>query len=209
MLNICADTLPQTCLSYVAFRVSFQETLERFCLARQMGDDVGECHGYLAEVPFLRAVPAHVQLDLLIETWAKHFDAECFDANLVDESVVYAAYKTAARIVEHEPDVVRRYLRGGPLDAEVEIDYFLASDLRSLHLNLSNDGDFLMISQFEDMPPDEARRMKREFKIDEQRLEPMFEVLAHWTMSANFISHLGGLLTNREIVRAVRELATP
>lgn len=32
MLAIQTDTLPQTGLSYFAFRIAFQETLERICL---------------------------------------------------------------------------------------------------------------------------------------------------------------------------------
>ena len=36
MLEICTDTLPQTRLSYLAFRISCQETLERIVLMRQM-----------------------------------------------------------------------------------------------------------------------------------------------------------------------------
>ena len=38
MLTISADILPQTCLSYFAFRVSFCETLERVALAKQIGE---------------------------------------------------------------------------------------------------------------------------------------------------------------------------
>ena len=164
------------------------------------------CFGYLTEVPFLQTVAPHVQLDLLAETWAKHVSAEPFDATLVDESVVYAACETAARIAEHEPQEFDRLLKGGPLDAELVPDHFLASELRNLHLNLPSEGDFLLISQFEDLPPDVASERKLEFGIDNAKLEPMFDVIALWTMSADFLSRLEGLLSGREIIRAVREL---
>ena len=114
MLAIQTDTLPQTGLSYFAFRIAFQETLERICLAQQVGNYTAECFGFLTEVPFLRAVPPHVQLDLLGETWCKHASKEKFVANLVDESVIYSACETSARIVEQEPHVIARYLHGGP-----------------------------------------------------------------------------------------------
>jgi hypothetical protein len=65
MLAIQTDTLPQTGLSYFAFRVAFQETLERICLAQQIGNYTADCFGFLTEVPFLRAVPPHVHLELL------------------------------------------------------------------------------------------------------------------------------------------------
>ena len=92
MLAIQTDTLPQTGLSYFAFRIAFQETLERICLAQQVGNYTAECFGFLTEVPFLRAVPPHVQLDLIAETWCKHASTEKFVANLVDESVIWGEY---------------------------------------------------------------------------------------------------------------------
>lgn len=206
MLQISTDTLPQTCLSYVAFRVAFKETLERIALAQQIDDDGVGCFGYLTEVPFLSAVAPHVQLDLLAETWAKHLCDVEIPATLVDESVVYAACETAARIAEREPDEFLRLLKGGPLDVELETDHFLSSELRNIHLNLSNDGDFLMISQFEDMDPELARRKKKELNLKEESFEPMFEVLGHWTISADFLSNLDGLLSEKEIIRTVTEL---
>jgi len=202
MLKICTDKLPQTCLSYLAFRVSFQETVERIALARQMEQDEFECFGYLTEVPFLQGVPAHIQLDLLVETWCKHIAREKFEASLVDESVVYAVCETAAQIVETEPQDIRRYMKNGPIDVAIVGDQFLASELRSLHLNLANDGDFLMISQFEDMKPDESRWMKRKFNLEQEKLDSMFDVLARWHLSDDFLNNLKGLFTEKEIRRA-------
>jgi len=206
MLQISTDTLPQSCLSYVAFRVAFKETLERISLAHQIDDDGAGGFGYLTEVPFLAAVAPHVQLDLLAETWAKHVCEIQIPATLVDEGVVYAACETAANIVEQDTEMFIQHLAGGPLDVSLEADHFLSSELRSLHLNLSNDGDFLLISQFEDMDPEQARLRKRELDLDESTFEPMFEVLGLWTMSAEFLNNLDGLLSEREIIRTVTEL---
>jgi len=147
MLQIGPDILPSGALTYFAFRVAFQSTLERIVLSRQVGDDDGQ-FGFLTEVPFLCAVPAHVQLDLLAETWQKHVSDVPQPATLVDESVVYAVCEAAAALVEHEPCQMAHYLDGGPRSVALAPDHFLASELRSLHLGLSNEGDFLMISQF-------------------------------------------------------------
>ncbi len=206
MLSISADILPQTCLSYIAFRISFQETLERIVLARQVGEDTTGGFGFLTEVPFLKAVPPHIQLDLLAETWSRHMAAEQIPATLVDESIVYATCETAALIVESDPSLFRAAMKGGPLDVQIVADQFLATELRGLHLNLSNEGDFLMISQFEDMQPDEARSLKQKFGLDESRLDVMFDVLGRWSMSADFLMNLTGLLTKREIVQAALKL---
>jgi len=206
MLAISTDTLPQTSLSYVAFRISFQETYERIVLSRQMGEDIPDRCGFLTEVPFLKHVPAHVQLDLLAKTWSRHVDQVRVEADLVDESVVYATCETAARLVEDEPTTAQRFLTGGPLETSAAVDRYLASELRALHLNLSNEGDFLMISQFEDMVPDAARALKQKFELDEERLEAMFDVLGLWRISDTFTGNLAGLLTEAEIARVAFEL---
>ncbi|QDT62850.1 hypothetical protein [Calycomorphotria hydatis] len=206
MLTISNDTLPQTCLSYLAFRIAFKETLERIALSDQMGGDPHDKFGFLTEVPFLASVPAHVQIDLLGATWAKHLSQESQPADLVDEAVIYSVCETSARIVEQEPDTVHNYLAGGPLDVTVPVDHFLATELRALHLNLSNEGDFLLISQFEDMEPEEAKRLKQKFGLDEERTEALFEVLKRYHLSADFLGNLTGMLTGREILTVVKIL---
>lgn len=206
MLKISTDILPQTCLSYLAFRIAFRDTLERVALWKQFGSQGEPRFGYLSEVPFLQDVPPHIQLDLLAETWSRHLGPDRVQANLVDESVVYAVCETAARVVEDEPTVVPRYLRGGPTEAAVPADGYLASELRALHLGLSNEGDFLLIGQFLDMEPDEAGQLKRQFGLDEQMFEVMFDVLGRWHMSGEFRSNLCGLLTPDEADRAVTVL---
>ena len=203
MLTIAQETLPQSCLSYYAFRVAFKETLERIALAKQIGQDPFASFGFLTEVPFLTAVPPHIQLDLLAETWARHVCNVQFEANLVDESVVYAVCETAARVVEEEPAAIERFLRNGPLEVEFPADEFLASELRSLHLNLSHEGDFLLIGQFQDMAPEEAAHWKNQFELDEERFEPMFDVLGRWYMSVDFMSNVEGLLQERELAQAI------
>ncbi|MEX2285692.1 MAG: hypothetical protein WD648_01305 [Planctomycetaceae bacterium] len=206
MLDISTDTLPQSSLTYLAFRVAFQETLERIVLAGQMGEDTTTGFGFLREVPFLTAVPPHIQLDLLAETWSKHVAAQHFDATLVDESVVYASCETAARVADEQPEMFHEFVRGGPLHIDLSPHHFLATELRNLHLDLSNEGDFLMISQFEDLTPDESRSLKKKFGLAESRLEMMFDVLGRWSMSPEFLMNLTGLMSKQEIVHTALKL---
>jgi len=206
VLTISNDVLPQSSLSYLAFRVAFRETLERIALADQVGCDPHEAFGFLTEVPFLRSVPAHVQIDLLAATWAKHAANESVAADLVDEAVLYAVCETSARVVETEPDVLEDYLRGGPLEVAPEGDELLASELRSLHLNLASEGDFLLVSQFEDLPPDDAAPLKAKFGLTEEKVAPLFDVLGRWYLSPEFLGNLTGLLTGREVLKTVRVL---
>lgn len=209
MLKICEDSLPQSLLSYVAFRVAFRETFERFALWKQFEKTAGEPYGYLCEVPFLKDVAPQIQLDLLAITWCKHLRPETAQADLIDESVIYAACEAAAQLVEKEPALFAGYLRGGPFDVGIPVDHFLATELRNLYLNLSNEGDFLLISQFLDIDPDEASPLKEKMGLQESAVEVMYDALSRWHVSPLFLESLRGLLTETEIARVASLLGVP
>lgn len=209
MLKICEDHLPQSLLSYVAFRVAFRETFERLALWRQLEREPGESFGYLGEVPFLKEAAPQIQLDLLGTTWRKHLERQPVSANLLDESVVYAACESAAQLVEQEPALFASYLRGGPFDVGIPVDQHLASELRNLYLNLSNDGDFLLIGQFLDIEPDEAAPLKQQLGLQDSAIDLMYDALGRWQVSPQFAENLHGLLTEPEIARVVVLLRIP
>jgi hypothetical protein len=200
MLDVSGDILPATGLAYTAFRVSFQDTLERIVLSKQF-DDGNEIFGYLTEVPFLMGVPPHVQLDLLADTWSKHTSKDKHEASLIDESVIYAACETAARIAEEDPNVITHSLITGPRESTLQVDAYLPGEFRNLHLSLANEGDFLLASQFEDMNPIEAFELKMQFQIDMTRLEEMFDVLVRWRVHSDLQKRIEGLVTERELLR--------
>ena len=199
MLKICETPLPQSLLSYVAFRVAFRETFERLSLHKRSANDFGEVYGYLGEIPFLREVPPQVQLDLLAATWQRHVSREAHAADLLDESVIYAVCEAAAQLVEKDPDAFVSQMRGGPVDLAVPVDAYLARELRLLYLELPNDGDFLLVSQFLDLDPTESVQQKIEMGVDPKRLEILFDILGRWHVSAQFPAHLKGLLTEAEV----------
>ena len=199
MLKISTTPLPQSLLSYVAFRVAFRETFERLSLHKRSTLDAVEAYGYLGEVPFLREVPPQVQLDLLASTWHRHVSRETHAADLVDESVIYAVCEAAARLVEQDPDAFVNQMRGGPVDMAVPVDSYLARELRLLYLELPNDADFLLISQFLDLEPTEALQHKIDMGIDPARMEVLFDVLGRWHVSPQFPARLRGLLTESEV----------
>ena len=203
MLTIAQQLLPNNSLSYLAFRIACLDTLERIVLARQFGTDAAEGFGYLTDVPFLRAVPPQVQLDLLSETWQKHSHRERLAADLVDESVLYAVCETAARIAEQEPQQFSGWAKRGPRRLSLPSRSGLPNMFRQVHLALPNEGDFLLISQFEDLPPFESLSLKAEFGLEPSKCEPMFDALGRWHVSPGFAGRLGGLLTDREIAQAV------
>jgi hypothetical protein len=206
MLKIAEDTLPQSLLSYVAFRVAFRETFERLALWRQFEKSPAEAFGYLGEVPFLEQVAPQVQLDVLAATWRKHLERNAVEADLVDESVIYAACESAAQLVEKEPTLFGSYLRGGPFDVGIPIDHLLATELRNLYLNLSNEGDFLLVGQFLDAEPQQALPIKRQMGLGDELVESMYDVLSRWHVSPQFTENLRGLLTEAEINRVAAVL---
>lgn len=209
MIRVAHDLLPQSLLSYVAFRVAFRDTFDRFALLQRFDRQQDECYGYLCEVPFLREVPPHVQLDLLASLWRRHLHRETYVADLVDEAVIYAVCETTATIVEKHPALIGECLRGGPLDAALPVDHFLASEIRGLYLNLSNQGDFLLISQFLDLDPARGNPLKREMGLRADDEQALFDVLAQWHISPRFAHHLPGLLTEAETARVANLLRVP
>ena len=209
MLKICQKPLPQTLLSYVAFRVAFRETFESYSLHKRCHSNQFFPYGYLCEVPFLREVAPAVQLDLIASTWHKHMSREIFQADLVEESVIYAACEMTARLIEKSPEAVVKLLTGGPLDLSFPLDSYLARELRLLYLELPNDGDFLLVSQFLDLDPEESIDQKLQMGIDPTRLSPMFDVLGRWHVSPELTSQLKGLLTAVESTKVATILNVP
>ena len=204
MLTICSDPLPRTDLTYAAFRASFHETLERLVLARQFDQDPWQNFGFLTQVPFLKSVPPQVQLDLLAETWYRHVCSETHVASLIDEAVIFAACETAARMARVNLEELSDLLERGPQRLVRDVQGGLAEAMKQLHMALDCEGDFLVISQFEDLPPQEARRMKNELCLEEERLDEMFDVLGRWRVTPGFGRRLEGLLSEREIRHALQ-----
>jgi hypothetical protein len=209
MLHIGHNPLPQDDLTYLAFRVAFCDTLERIVLAEQAKLSAHATFGYLTEVPFLRTVQPRVQLDLLLDTWSRHFRVAPVRATLLDEAVIYAVCETAARIVHSDKKGIRRSLRGGPLPSFPVLDETLAESLHALHVNLPNEGDFLLISQFQDLPPDDARVFKAKFRLDDAACEPLFDAIGRWHVARDFCAKADGLLTPQEAVKVAGILQLP
>ena len=204
MLTICSDPLPRTDLTYAAFRASFHETLERLVLARQFDYDPWQSFGFLTQVPFLKSVPPQVQLDLLSETWYRHVCRETHVASLVDEAVIFAACETAARMARVNSSDFTDVLEQGPQRLIRGVHDGLAQSMKQLHMALDCDGDFLVISQFEDLPPAEARQLKSELCLEEDRLDELFGVLGRWRVTPGFADRLDGLLSPTEIRHALQ-----
>lgn len=203
MLIICQDPLPASETAYIAFRLACCDTLERMSLADQIDDPSELEFGYLTQVPFLRHVPPQVQLDLLVETWRKHTSNERVDATLVDESVIYAVCESASQLVARDPDAAARWLAQSPVEIANRPCLRLSREIQAVHLDLANEGDFLLISQFQDIPPDEGLALKTKFGLNPAACETMFDVLGRWHVGGDFVRRAAGLLNPVEAARAL------
>ena len=209
MLKICQSPFPQSTLSYVAFRVAFLQTFEIFSQQKHLLGECSDSRGYLCEVPFLQEVAPAVQLELLATTWQKHQSRDIHRSDLIDESVIYAACEMTARAIENDPDSVLRLLVGGPVNVAVPLDSYLAREIRLLYLELPNDCDFLLVSQFLDLDPEDAIDQKLQMGINPNRMLPMFEALGRWHISPQMIGCLRGLLCEAESARVATILRVP
>jgi hypothetical protein len=201
MLTIQTQLLPQTELTYLAFRIAFCETVERIGLAYQVGHSCGRGFGFLTEVPFLRNVAPHIQVDLLLDTWSRHISAERIPANLVDESVIYGVCESAARVIRTDPEAALRFLRTGPAPWGATLNHKLADQLQKLHLDLPNQGHFLLLSQFQDLAPEESIRMKKKYGIRPEACECMFEALGRWHLKHDLGDRARGVVSQVEVSR--------
>lgn len=200
MLQLAHAQLPQTLLSYVAFRVAFRRTWDAMVPGSPTAvfSTEPDRNGYLAEVPFLRETSLAVQVEVLARTWHRHMQPEAIQADLLDEAVLYAVCEATAQCVEHEPREVHRGLMSGPMDLMIPVDLTMAGDLRQLYLQLPTEGDFLLVGQFLDMPPTEAAEWKQKLGVTEKQLEQFFDVLSQWRARPETLTHLRGLITDRE-----------
>lgn len=199
MIKFAEKYLPYSERIYIAFRISFLETLERLVLADQLELGSHRAFGFLTHVPFLKSVPAQIQLDLILDVWDKHLSKKDFTANYLDEAVVYAACETTAHLMRSEPDHARRMLASGPLQSSFDIVGETAGQFQELHLDFAGEGHFLLLSQCQDLPPDEASEFKHKYGIITGKADSLFDALSRWHVQAGFEDRACGLLTDIEI----------
>lgn len=201
MINFSSKSLPYSERVYVALRIAFLETQERLALAEQLELEDHRAFGYLTQVPFLKSVPAQVQLDLLLDLWDKHLSKETFSATYLDEAIVYAACETAAKLVRTEPQHVERILASGPLKSSVSVTREFSEELQKLHLDYAGDGHFLLLSQFQDLSPEQSEKSKEEYGIVNGKCDSLFDAMGRWNVRADFKDRSCGLLTDDEALR--------
>ncbi|ADG67593.1 hypothetical protein Plim_1763 [Planctopirus limnophila DSM 3776] len=217
MLKFGEKLLPSSCLSYLAFRLAWRQTVEALIYQQQPLEDryqtlSGEdflafekkkptTSGFLCEVPFLSEVAPQVQLDLLSNFWSRHISLASYRASLLDEAILYAACESAASLLEHDPHAVPLHLKGGPLDVTFPVDESLSAEIRKLYLDLPSEGDYLLIGQFLDVPPEECRKLKKKFGLRSIETEELFDLLGRWTIQPAMNDRLAGLLSPHEISR--------
>jgi hypothetical protein len=172
------------------------------CLTSE--DDPDLPLGYLAEVPLLRQVPLHVQVDLLADAWARHDRPELNEASLLDAAVVYAACTTAGHIIGGEPGLAVSMLRHGPRKVDRILGRRTSIQLDEMFARFWRDRGFLLIDELQDLPPGEAEHQKTMILLSDEALQPMYDVLCRWHVSSAHVeANLEGLLSDAEIGEVV------
>ena len=199
MIKFANKTLPYTERIYIAFRIAFLETQERLILAEQMDLGSHRAFGFLTQVPFLKCVPAQVQLDLLLDLWDKHLSKQEYTASYLDEAIVYAACESTASLMRSDPEHAQQITQSGPLRSSFNISGNTAAQFQQLHLDFAGEGHFLLISQCQDLPPEEATEFKTKYGIIDGRCDSLFHALSRWHVQAGVEERAMGLLTDEEI----------
>jgi hypothetical protein len=120
---------------------------------------------------------------------------------MLDESVIYGACETAARVVRTDPEAGRRFLRTGPVPCGMELSHKLADQLQQLHLRLPNKGHFLLLSQFQDLAPEDCARLKKKYGIKPDAHECMLAALGRWHLKPDLGDRARGLVSGSEVLR--------
>ena len=201
--------LPNNDLTYLAFRLAVQETLSDLELSHDLDEELDPPAGFLAVVPFLEQVPIPVQIDLLAATWAQQRQPRLIHASLLDAAVLYAVCTTASRIATDLPELVIPFLRAGPRNPSPRAIRRALGQVDDLFEEFWDDHDFLMISDFQDLHPDQAEILKQQLGLSAEYLQPLYDALGRGRVSGDVSANLQGLLTDEEIKEAMSLLQAP
>lgn len=209
MLTCYGDevSLPQNDLVYVAFRQAALETLCELDMtheALEPGDEPPE--GFLVEVPLLRGMAPTVQVDLLADGWRRHQAAELHEASLLDAAVIYAAFRTAGRIIHDEYSLMKTWLKCGPRRVRRRITDETPERLQDLFFEFWDDIDFLSMSALQDLSPERAQAVRDEMGFAEEDIQDLEEALSRGRASPAVLANLAGLLSGKEVQDFARVL---
>jgi hypothetical protein len=191
--------LPQSELAYIGFRLAVLDTFCQMEMCRGLDHADDGTVGYLGEIPFLEAVAPAVQVDLLADAWKRHTDAALQEASLLDAAVLYAAFKTAGRVIHDQLNLAWQWLRAGPRRLRRRPDRRTATRLTELFFSFWDDIDFLTIEQLQDLEPQRARAVRDFMRLGEGHFELMEQALNRWRASPEVLNNLKGLLTDEEM----------
>jgi hypothetical protein len=190
--------LPQSDLAYVGFRLAALDTLCQMDVSQDLDEDDSP-FGYLVEVPLLAQVAPVVQMDLLADVWKRHRDVTLYEASLLDAAAVYAAFRTAARVIHDEPEIARQWLKGGPRQVRCKFGNRIHERFWNLFFEFWDDVDFLSLSELQDLTPEHARAIRELMRLHDGAFDLMEEVLMRCRASPAVLANLAELLTGTEI----------
>jgi hypothetical protein len=196
--------LPRGDLTYVAFRVAAIATLDdaqTIAELEQFEAPEEQAAGFMTAVPLLASIDPIVQIDLLADVWTRQRPRECIEATLFDAAVVYAVCQTTERLFRGDLSLVKLFLREGPRSVRAKLDTDTAERFEPLFDQFWDDLDFLTLSDWQDLPSQDAEALKRWLRMADDT--PLFRALERGVVSDQFRQNLRGLLTEDETDEAL------
>lgn len=197
--------LPQSDLVYTAFRLCFFDVaceldLQREPWTESPDDDPDDVMGFLAwKVPFFRAVPPVIQLDLLAALWHKHHSNKLHEVYLAEAAVLYAILRDAGRIaVEIWDGKVADMMKRGPRTVAGVVQDDVEDQLAELFERFWDDEDFLLIEVSQDGVPFQQTGGGDFLGIPSEWIDEMYEILTRAKPRPEMMDDLKGLLSDAE-----------
>lgn len=181
-------------IMYLAFRAAFLTTFAR-AEAEHSVDNSTATPGFLDRLPLAKGIATHVQLDLLLQAWAR-VSAGDNDLSVVDQCVCYCATDELALIGMAENHHSIAQICNGP-NSEFKVDpLWLASKLRTVQITWPFPVDSAMLLRDFDFLTTDLDHRPRTFSI--AAATEILDAVGSWLVNPSILSNAKGLLTLSE-----------
>lgn len=181
-------------IMYLAFRAAFITTFER-TEAEYSVVDSAEASGFLDRLPLAKGIATHVQLDLLLQAWAR-VSAGDNELSVVDQCVCYCATDELAMIGLAENHRSIAQICNGP-KTESKIDpLWLASKLRTVQITWPFPVDSALLLRDFDFLTTDLDHRPRTFSV--AAATEILDEVGSWLVNPSILSNTKGLLTLSE-----------
>jgi hypothetical protein len=188
---------PTNDLSFVTFVTTAYRNLLHLQLSfepSRFGLERGEPQGFLHRVPILSNLSLPVQIDLLAQTWSRHYSRRVLRANLLDGAVIFAACRDVVEAFQGDPGftLIKRDITR---DIDIRLDRWTFGHISTLYERWWRSFDPGLVHSLMDLEGYPSRMVA-----------PLEEAQHLTAVSSNVARNLSGLMPPAEIGHWVRVL---